>query len=82
MSKVYRDCSFNMSTRKMSDVMYAILMCSATLTSSFHLGISYNRKQNTYNSATIRIHIAENKIRKFEEFSGLKLQEPQQVGIN
>lgn len=74
--KVYRDLSFRMSNTKMADVMYALLMTQAELTSSIHFGESYTRKQNSYNVAHTRIQIREIAIPVFEEITGLKLEIP------
>jgi hypothetical protein len=63
----------------MADVMYAVIMTEARITSTFTLGSQYTRKQNAYNNAWIKIHIQDTKIPLFEELSGIKLEEPQTV---
>jgi hypothetical protein len=80
--KVYKELSFRMSSKKMADIMYAILMTQAELTSSIHFGAEYTRKQNAYNEAHLHIHIREIAIPEFEELTGIKLKNPPRVQIN
>ena len=63
--KVYKEINFRLSTKIMSDLMYAIIITKARLISSFCLCYEYNRSQNSYNNASIIIEIEENKIDKF-----------------
>jgi hypothetical protein len=77
---VYKDCSIRMSNNGMANFMYAVLMTSARVVSSFGLGIDrYTRKQNAYNFCDVRIEIKKHFILQFEELSGVKLREIEQI---
>lgn len=63
----------------MADVLYALMMTQGELTSSFHFGYDYDRKQNAFHNADIRILIREIAIEEFEKLSGLKLTMPPKI---
>ena len=69
-----------MSTKKMADFTYALIMTDAQLRGSFGIGIKqYNRKQNAYNRVKVMIFINPDNVEKFEELTGLTLKEPIQI---
>lgn len=81
--KVFRQFKIGMGKGKMADVLYAVIMCSAKITSTFGIGIyQYSRLQNCYNTVDIMIEIDESKISKFESLASLRLEEPQQAQVN
>jgi hypothetical protein len=81
--KVYKDCNIRLSTKAMSDLMYAIIMTHATMVTSYGVGIySYTRKQNSYNGCDVKILIEEGYIPLFEQLSGVKLKNPIQTSLN
>lgn len=64
-----------LSTNKLADVMYALVMCHAHLTSSHGVGIyNYTRKQNIHHSYDFLIEIDEDNVSKFEELSGIEIK--------
>lgn len=80
---VYRDLEINMSTKSLSDVLYAGIMTDAKFTTLWTLsGKEYTRTQNSRNEACIKIHIHPTKIKQFEELSGKTLKKPISVTIN
>lgn len=66
----------------MANVLYAVIMCQAKIVSTFTLSKEYSRKQNTRNGAWVKVHLEDRMIPKFEELSGIKLEQPERVGIN
>lgn len=82
MDKIYRQCNIRMSKNKMADLLYAIIMCSAKVTSTFTLGKSFTRAQNAFTGADLMIELEEKDIPKFEEMSGVTLVVPQKAHIN
>lgn len=76
MDKVYRCFHIGMGTKKMADVLYAVIMTNARITSTFTLGHKYTRSQNSRNGADIMIEIDEEKIPRFEEMTEIHLQLP------
>lgn len=80
---VYKDCSLRMGSKKMADLLYAIIMTNSHIVGSYGTGIyEYTRKQNCYNFVELKIFIHPSMIQKFEELSGIKLKDPIQVSIN
>lgn len=71
-----------MSQKVMANIMYAIIMTSAKITSSYTLAYQYTREQNSWNGADIMIEIYEKNIWKFEELSGIKLEQQGKLNIN
>lgn len=81
--KVYRVAKLQMSTKKMADFMYAVIMHKASITDTYTIGAyKYSRKQNAYNGANIMISIEEESISAFEFMTGLKLNEQPKLTIN
>lgn len=79
----YKDCSINLSTKKMADVLYAAIMTQSAITNSYGVGIyEYERSQNSYNGCDLKIHIHPSMIDKFEELSHIKLRNPMNVQLN
>ena len=80
---VFRQFSIRMSKPRMADVLYAIIMCKAEITSTHGIGIyKYDRSQNAYNDVIIMIKIAEKELEYFEFLANIKLHGPQKVHIN
>lgn len=80
---VYRDCKIKMSEKSMSNLLYAVIMTHSKIQDTYGVGIyDYNRKQNTYNTVDIKIHIHPNNIEEFEQLSGFKLKEPIKIMSN
>lgn len=80
---VYKDCTVRLSNRAMADLMYAAIMTGAGLPTSFGGGIyEYDRKQNAYNSAQVKVYIHPKDIALFEELSGLELREPIRITLS
>lgn len=83
MEEVYKVASFRMSKQKMSDVMYAIIMSKAKVTTSYGVGIyEYDRSQNAYNQVDFMLCIPKEKVNLFEELSGIELSEPTRIRLN
>jgi hypothetical protein len=79
----YMDCSINLSTKKMADVLYAAIMTQSAITNSYGVGIyEYDRSQNSRNGCDLKIHIHPTMIDNFQELSGIKLRQPIQVQLN
>lgn len=80
---VYRDLHINMSTKAMADVLYAGVITSSAFTTLWTLsGRDYERKQNSRNGCSIKVHIHPDMIDKFESLSGFKLEKPQSITIS
>ena len=83
MSEIILMGKSKLSTRCLSNVMYAILMCKAKLISSHGVGIyQYGRKQNSSHSYDFMISIDISLVLLFEELSGVKLKQPVKVHFN
>jgi len=80
--KTWRECKIRMSKNKMADLLYAVIMCNAKITSTFTLGKSFTRLQNAFNCADLKIEIDETHIKKFEEMAGVTLIIPQKANVN
>lgn len=80
--KTWRQCKIRMSKNKMADLLYAVIMCDAKITSTFSLGKGFSRSQNAYNNADLMIKLDETHIKKFEDMAGIRLELPQKVNIN
>ena len=79
----YRDCSITLSTKKLSNVLYAAIMTQSAITNSYGIGIyEYDRSQNSYNGCELKIHIHPTMIDKFQELSGIELRNPINVQLN
>lgn len=79
---VYKDCKIRMSSKSMSNFLYAIIMTKATISGTLGIGIyEYNRIQNSFNNVDIQIHIHPSQIEIFEEISGTKLKEPVKINL-
>lgn len=80
---VYMDCSITLSTKKLSNVLYAAIMTQSAITNSYGVGIyEYDRSQNSYNGCDLKIHIHPTMIDKFEELSHIKLRNPINIQLN
>lgn len=80
---VYKDCSIKMSQKAMANLLYAVIMTHAAIPTTYGVGIyEYARNQNSYNLASVKIHIHPDEISTFEELSQIKLKNPIQVQIN
>jgi hypothetical protein len=80
---VYMDCKINMSTNKMADLFYAVVMTQASVPTTWGCGIyEYNRTQNSRNGVDVKIHIHPTMIGEFEQLASVKLSKPQSVTIN
>lgn len=72
-----------MSQKKLADIMYAIIMTKASVKSTYGAGIyRYSRSQNAYNGVSVLIMINEAEISKFEDLTGIVLEDPQKVHVN
>jgi hypothetical protein len=72
-----------MSNKKMSDVMYAILITKSKLTSSYGTGIyQYNRSQNSYNGCWVMCQIPEQALDTFSQLAGVELLAPENPSVN
>lgn len=79
---IYMDCNIEMSQKAMSNLLYAVIMTHSTISSTFGIGIyEYTRKQNSYNTVNIKVHIHPTKINEFEELSEVKLKSPIKLNI-
>lgn len=77
---IYMDLHLNMSNKAMANILYAGIITEARFTTLWTLdGQSYNRKQNSRNGASIKVHIHPEEILLFNELSEHILQEPQVV---
>lgn len=77
---VYMDLPVKMSTKVMANVLYAAFETAAEFTTIWNMNRGeYTRKQNTYNTGYLKVHIHPDEITKFNELSGLQLQKPQVI---
>lgn len=80
---IYRDCTIRLSNRAMADLLYAAIITRTGLPNSYGVGIyEYDRKQNSYNTAQVKVHIHPSRILEFEGIAGVTLEEPIQVQLN
>ena len=77
MQKIHKTTKVNLSTKGLSNFMYALLVCEAELTSSLSFGLrEYSRKQMSRGQSTIMIAIREDRVAEFQEIAGVKLSVP------
>ena len=63
------------SDKKMSKLMYAILITKSKLVNCHHLGLEkYTRKQNSGNIVDLVIKLKADQVQKFQELSEVKLK--------
>ena len=63
------------SDKKMSKLMYAILITKSKLVNCHHLGLEkYTRKQNSGNIVDLVIKLKSDQVQKFQELSEVKLK--------
>ena len=80
---IYKTCKISMSTKNMSDFMYALIMTDAEMHQTFGIGIKqYSRSQNCRNLVDVMIFIDPEKIAQFESSTGVTLKEPIKVHLN
>lgn len=80
---VYKDCKVSISDKKMSGLLYAVIMTQSAIANTWGCGIyEYNRKQNSGNMVDVKIHIHPTQIELFETLSGIVLNNPIQVQVN
>ena len=72
----YWDCAVRMSKRELYEALYAVIDHGGAITCTFALGRNhqYNKRQNAYNVADLRIRLPVGSKESFEEMSGLKLE--------
>ncbi len=72
-----------LSDSYMASLMYAVIMCKAQLLSTHGVGI-YNltKHQNSRHSYEFLISIDKNMISKFEDMTGIKLEDKIKVHLN
>jgi len=79
---VYKDCKVSISDKKLSGLLYAVIMTQSAITTTWGCGIyEYNRKQNSGNMVDVKIHIHPSQIQLFETLSGVVLNNPIQVQV-
>lgn len=67
-----------MSTKQMADVMYAVVMTHAKITSTFGVGIyEYDKSINSRHTCWVMVGLEESELSKFQQLSGLQLLEPE-----
>lgn len=80
---IYKTCMMRMSAKGMSNLMYALIMTKSRITQSYGVGIyNYDRKQNAYNNVELMLYIEPEQIKKFEEISGVVLEDPIVLNVN
>jgi|GEM_PF-6653832 len=80
---IYKQFKFNMSTKKMSNIMYALIMTKASMTGSHGIGIyEYDRSINCRHYVDIMIHINPCETDNFEKIAHVKLSDPIKVHLN
>lgn len=72
-----------LSDKAMSSLLYAIVMCKVTLLKTHGIGIyRYTKKQNRTHFYEFSLSIDESLISKFQELSGVELEDPISVHTN
>ena len=67
----------------MQSLMYAVVMCKVKDFSTHGIGIyNYTRNQNTNHKFDFIMSIDIDMVEKFEELSGVKLEDPIQINLN
>lgn len=80
---VYMDLKLTMSAKQLSDALYAGIQTKAEFTTLYDLYAGeFTRKQNSRNTAYIKVHIHPDEIKFFEEISNLKLIKPEGLTLN
>lgn len=75
---VYKDLTITMSEKCMANVLYAGIETFSEFTTLWNMNRGkYTRKQNSRNSAHIKVHIHPLEIDNFNILSGLILKDPQ-----
>jgi hypothetical protein len=81
--KVFRQFKTTMGKAKLADILYAVIMCRARISSTFGVGIyKYTRIQNCFNSVDIMIEIEESEVDKFASLANVFLSVPQEAQSN
>lgn len=79
----YWDYDCNMSREKLSDVLYATVMCGGSIPSTHTLArnMELTRNQNARNTACFRIELPVGERERWEEIVGGELEEPPEVAV-
>lgn len=79
----YWDYDCNMSREKLSDVLYATVICGGSIPSTHTLArnMEFDRRQNARNTACFRIELPAGERERWEEIVGGELEEPPTVAV-
>lgn len=73
--RFYGYCSFSVSDRTISDIMYAVVLTRAKIIAVHQLGLHrFTRKQNSGNNVNIVVELGSDQVERFEELSGVELK--------
>lgn len=79
----YWNFKCRMSREKLSDVLYATLMCGGEIPSTY-AGVNpkqYSRRQNAQNMALLKIKLPEDEKKEWEDIVGDELEEPPEISV-